>query len=374
MTIEHAFGSTTIPAAPQRVVTIGFNEADFALALGVVPVGVRDFIGEYAEESRPWAQEALGGATPEVVGGNELELEKIAALQPDVILGVYSFIDRATYERLNGIAPTVAPLSETVAATWQEQTQITGRALGLTERAEQVVADTEARFAEARAANPEFAGKTLAAGFVVGGETYALGTDDLRTQLFSDLGFTLPATSTTLSRELLGELDKDVLVVLGESRAAAEADQQLAALRVVRDGRVAYLGDFSTPFAGALGFGSPLSLPYALDIAVPALKSAVDGTPASISKKSGVADAAAVRDRRQRRPREVDPQVGAPPHVLAPDLAARLLVDHRAAHLRHPLGAEVADQLQRRAGVGHVVGDQHARARPCRPGRAPAAT
>jgi iron complex transport system substrate-binding protein len=282
VTIEHAFGSTTIPAAPRRVVTIGFNEADFALALGVVPVGVRDFIGEYAEESRPWAQEALGGATPEVVGGNELELEKIAALQPDVILGVYSFIDRATYERLSGIAPTVAPPSETVAATWQEQTRITGRALGLTERAEQVVADTEARFAEARAANPEFAGKTLAAGFVVGGETYALGTDDLRTQLFSDLGFTLPATSTTLSRELLGELDKDVLVVLGESRAAAEADQQLAALRVVRDGRVAYLGDFSTPFAGALGFGSPLSLPYALDIAVPALRSAVGGTPASI--------------------------------------------------------------------------------------------
>ena len=97
---------------------------------------------------------------------------------------------------MSGIAPTVAPPSETVAATWQEQTQITGRALGLTERAEQVVADTEARFAESRAANPEFAGKTLAAGFVVGGETYALGTDALRTQLFSDLGFTLPATST----------------------------------------------------------------------------------------------------------------------------------------------------------------------------------
>ena len=183
---------------------------------------------------------------------------------------------------MSGIAPTVAPPSETVAATWQEQTRITGRALGLIERAEQVVADTEARFAEARAANPEFAGKTLAAGFIVGGETYALGTDDLRTQLFSDHGFALPATSTTLSRELLDELDKDVLVVLGESRAAAEADQQLAALRVVRDGRVAYLGDFSTPFAGALGFGSPLSLPYALDIAVPALRSAVGGTPASI--------------------------------------------------------------------------------------------
>jgi iron complex transport system substrate-binding protein len=282
VTVEHAFGSTTIPAAPQRVVTIGFNEADFALALGVVPIGVRDFIGEYPEESRPWAQEALGGATPEVVGGAELDLEKIATLQPDLILGVYSFIDRSTYERLSGIAPTVAPPSETVSATWQEQTRFAGRALGRDERAEQVVADTEARFAEAKAANPEFAGKNLAAGFVIENEIYALGEDDLRTQLFSGLGFTLPATSTTVSRELLGqELDKDVLTVLGETRAAAESDQQLAALPVVRDGRVAYLGDFSTPFAGALGFGSPLSLPYALDIAVPALKSAAGGSQAS---------------------------------------------------------------------------------------------
>ena len=38
----------------------------------------------------------------------------------------------------------------------------------------------------------------------------------------------------------------------------------------------------ATPFAGALGFGSPLSLPYALDVAVPALRSALDGTPADL--------------------------------------------------------------------------------------------
>ena len=167
-----------------------------------------------------------------------------------------------------------------MSATWQEQTRITGRALGLTDRAEQVVADTEQRFADARAANPEFAGKTLAVDLLVGNETYALGTDDLRTQLFTGLGFTLPATSVALSRELFGELDRDVLAVIGQSRAAAEADPQLAALGAVRDGRVAYLGDYTTPFAGAVGFGSPLSLPYALDGAVPALRSAVGGTPA----------------------------------------------------------------------------------------------
>src|SRR5215204_6216606 len=38
VTVDHKFGSTTITAEPQRVVTIGFNEQDFALALGVTPV------------------------------------------------------------------------------------------------------------------------------------------------------------------------------------------------------------------------------------------------------------------------------------------------------------------------------------------------
>src|SRR4051812_45193347 len=44
VTVEHKFGTTEIPAEPKRIVTVGFNEHDFALALGVKPVGVREFI------------------------------------------------------------------------------------------------------------------------------------------------------------------------------------------------------------------------------------------------------------------------------------------------------------------------------------------
>jgi hypothetical protein len=45
--------------APQRVVGASFNDADYALALGVVPVGVRDFIGPIPEERRSWGQPAF---------------------------------------------------------------------------------------------------------------------------------------------------------------------------------------------------------------------------------------------------------------------------------------------------------------------------
>ena len=42
-TVEHKYGTTTIPAAPKRVVTVGYTDQDPILALGVVPVGVGDF-------------------------------------------------------------------------------------------------------------------------------------------------------------------------------------------------------------------------------------------------------------------------------------------------------------------------------------------
>src|SRR5581483_371275 len=64
--------------------------------------------------------------------------------------------------------------------------------------------------------------------------------------------------------------------------------------------------------------------------------------------------------RRRRRPREVDPLVGAPPHVLAVHDRTRLLVEHGTPHVGDLRDAEVANQGKGVAGVGHVVGDEEA--------------
>ncbi|MHC1560104.1 iron-siderophore ABC transporter substrate-binding protein [Actinomycetospora sp. C-140] len=271
VTVQHAFGQTTIPTKPTRVVTVGYNDADFALALGTVPVGVRDFIGAFDETTRPWAQQALNGARPEMVGGNEIDIEKVASLQPDLILGVYSYMDRATYDRLSQIAPTVADPVENVAAPWQEQTRITARALGVPERGEQVVGDVERRFADARTANPQFAGKNIAVALVASGEYNLLGRDDARTQVFTALGLGVQDTTETLSTEQLGRLDQQGVAVLGVPPQVALANPLFANLGAVRVNRVAFLGDEASPVAGALGFSSPLSLPYALDQITPEL-------------------------------------------------------------------------------------------------------
>jgi iron complex transport system substrate-binding protein len=80
VTIEHKYGSTTIPQEPERVVDVSFNGQDFVLALGVTPVGVREWIGGYEFQTRPWARSRLQGVELETVGGNELDFERIASL------------------------------------------------------------------------------------------------------------------------------------------------------------------------------------------------------------------------------------------------------------------------------------------------------
>lgn len=280
VTLDHAFGQTTVPAEPKRVVAVGYNEADFVLSLGVVPVGAREFTGGFDWQNRPWAQQALGGQRPEPLQGDTMPIEKIAALQPDLILGVYSFMDKATYDKLSQIAPTIAqPTPDGMdAATWQEQTRITGQALGRSEQADQVIAATEKKFADTRAAYPAFAGKRLKVDFVVEGSTTDLGTDDLRAQAFQGLGFQVPASSTELSAEQQSRLDGDVIAVLGRSKAQSLADPVFANIPAVKAGRVAFLSDtFTTEFAGALGYSSPLSLPYAVDYMAPKLAAALNG-------------------------------------------------------------------------------------------------
>jgi iron complex transport system substrate-binding protein len=285
VSIENRFGTTEVPARPQRVVTVGFNDQDFVLALGVPPVGVRENLGDYDADSRPWAADQLAGAELPTVGGQQIDVEAVAALRPDLIVGVYSFMDQATYDLLSGIAPTLAQTDDHAdgATPWQDQTLLTGRALGREDEAQELVDDVEGRFSAVAEEHPEFAGTTLAVDFAgVGGSAhYLFGSDDLRTQFFSDLGFEVGDTSSAVSQEQLPVFDQDVLVGGGYTREEAVADPLFAGLDVVSSDRTVYLGDYTTDLMGALGYGSPLSLPYLLDRLEQPLAAAADGDPAT---------------------------------------------------------------------------------------------
>jgi iron complex transport system substrate-binding protein len=289
VTIEHKFGTTEIPPNPERVVTVGFSEQDAVLALGIVPVGEREFLGGYEYRDRPWAQDALGGEQPASIGGEEINFERVAAQRPDVIIGVNSGMTEDEYDRLSRIAPTVAQSDEHIdfGVPWQEQTLTIGKALGRDAEARKLVDEIEAQFAQARARHPE-----LDASFIMAyggkGEFGAHASGDYRVGFFSDLGLRTPERIDELAgegffidldEEQFRLLDQDVVVLFG-SREDIENDPVFERLDAFEQERVVYL-DLTDQFAGALGFASPLSLPYLLEEAVPKLAAAADGDPST---------------------------------------------------------------------------------------------
>src|SRR3712207_2257074 len=81
VTVETAFGPVEVAEEPQRVVALGWSDAETALALGVQPVGASDWLAFGGEGVGPWA-EGLYDEAPEIIETLEPSLEAIAALDP----------------------------------------------------------------------------------------------------------------------------------------------------------------------------------------------------------------------------------------------------------------------------------------------------
>jgi iron complex transport system substrate-binding protein len=293
VTIDHKFGSTTIEAEPTRVVSVGFNEHDFLLALGVVPVGLRDWYGDQLNGVWPWAHDELGDAEPEVLGSDSLAYEQIAALNPDLIVGVWSGMTDEEYELLSEIAPTVAQPDtyDDYGTPWQEQTEILGRATGRSDVAADVIAGIEERFDDIRDEHPEWEGQTASVAFVTEDGPGAYTSQDTRSRIMIDLGFSIPEVNDSggtgsffleMSPEDISPLDVDVLVWVAGSQEGLDSIltklPTRVALDAVNEGREVFA---SIELGGAFSHGSPLSIEFALDELVPEIEAAVDGDPAT---------------------------------------------------------------------------------------------
>lgn len=294
VTIEHKYGETTIESEPEQVASVGFNEQDTLLALGVTPVAVREWFGEKPHATWEWAEDELGDAEPTVLPAGELDMEKIAALEPDLILGIFSGITEDQYDRLSQIAPVVAPPDDYVdfGVPWQDQTRLIGRAVGRQDRAEELVSDLESRIESVREQHPEFEGASGMVGFLGGGDAnyHLYGPDDLRSRFMSALGFEVPDEvaefvgeefSAPVSRERLSLADTDVMVWVvndPEGREQLSDEELYQNLDVAQEGRDVFLQP-DGQLGGAMSFSSVLSLPYLLDNLVPMLETAIDGDP-----------------------------------------------------------------------------------------------
>ncbi|MDF2670451.1 MAG: fecB [Paenibacillus sp.] len=102
-TVKHIMGDTTIKQNPKRVVVLVNDAVEALLALGIKPVGMVKAWGVQPMYDHLKGQ--LDGVT--IVGDeNQPNLEAIAALKPDLIIG-NKLRQEKIYDQLSSIAPTV---------------------------------------------------------------------------------------------------------------------------------------------------------------------------------------------------------------------------------------------------------------------------
>src|ERR671917_1976601 len=301
VTIEHKYGSTTIEKAPKRVVVVGLREQDALLALGVVPVATTEWYGKQPGAIFPWAKDELGSAEPPTVlsATDGIEIEKVAAQQPDLILGVYSGITKQEYTALSKLAPVVAqPKGQPdYGSSWQEETLISGRAVGKPDEAQKLIDDTEKLIADTAADKPDLEGKTAAIVSDYQG-IFVYGPKDVRSRLLEELGMQYPEALVDafpkefggqLSDEKTDLLDLDVLVWFADgerSRAEIEKDPLYSKLAVNTDERDVFIGGKDRVY-NATSFVSVLSMPTLMKELVPRLAAAADGDPKTPTDQQG---------------------------------------------------------------------------------------
>ncbi|TWD82853.1 iron complex transport system substrate-binding protein [Kribbella amoyensis] len=123
-TVKHALGETKLEKKPERIVVLDSGELDGVLALGLTPVGMATTAGQSGVPSY-LAGKAQGIQT---VGGiSELNLEAIANLKPDLILGS-KLRANDLYDKLSAIAPTV--MSIRPGFPWKEDFLLVADAVG----------------------------------------------------------------------------------------------------------------------------------------------------------------------------------------------------------------------------------------------------
>ncbi|MEM9274140.1 MAG: iron-siderophore ABC transporter substrate-binding protein [Cyanobacteria bacterium P01_F01_bin.143] len=149
-TIEHEAGETEVCSQPQRIVVLGPYVLEPLLALEVQPLAYGDHVafhqGDYdnPQEQIPYLGSTITQPLANVGIAYEPSIEAIAKIQPDLIIGLDD--NAKQYDTLSQIAPTIL-------LNWSEpenNLKAIAKAVNLTEKANQLLAETEQRIVEAR--------------------------------------------------------------------------------------------------------------------------------------------------------------------------------------------------------------------------------
>ncbi|WP_233005408.1 ABC transporter substrate-binding protein [Exiguobacterium aurantiacum] len=211
-TVEHAMGTAEVPVEPKRVVVLTNEGTEALIALGVKQVGaVKSWNGD------PWYPHIESEMTDvtEVGTESEVNLEAIAKLEPDLIIGT-KLRQENIYDKLNAIAPTV--MSETLKGDWQENFALYANALNLEDKGNDVLADYEQHVEDTKAELGDAVNKEFSVVRFLPGASRIYFTDSFSGVILGDVGIKRPASqdrtefAEEITMERIPEMDGDHIV------------------------------------------------------------------------------------------------------------------------------------------------------------------
>lgn len=224
--VQHETGETEIPQRPQRMVTLWRPTLAAVTQLGLKPIGSVGDEATAGADLAPFLPEDFDVEDLSLVGPqNDADLEKIAALQPDLIIGALTSAgsERDLYPQLSAIAPTV--LVEWLGTTsWRQQLIDVAEILDLRTKADELVEAYEQRAAEVRdAIDGSVEDMTVSLVRIQAPGVLRMETPlSFPGQVIGDIGFGRPESQITpdpdrdfieISLERIREVDADVIFV-----------------------------------------------------------------------------------------------------------------------------------------------------------------
>jgi len=230
-TISYLGQDYTVPAEVDSIVAASLESMEDAAILGIKPTGVLQVGGAIPT----YLAEDLAGA--ELIGDKrEPNAESILALGPDVIVGTSKWTEEVA-GKMNKIQTTI-PYSH-ISTNWKENLTVLAQLGGKEAEAKQIIADYEAKVAEAQSLSKEkLADKEIVIIRIRGGLMYIYSKDTyLNPVLYEDLGAPVPdviaqaKAQAEITLETLAEVNPDAIFLQFETSENADAPKSLEELQ-----------------------------------------------------------------------------------------------------------------------------------------------
>ncbi|WP_344219962.1 iron-siderophore ABC transporter substrate-binding protein [Kribbella sancticallisti] len=246
-TVKHALGETKLEKKPEKVVVLDSGELDGVLALGITPVGMATTAGQNGVPSY-LADKAKD--IPTVGGISELNLEAIANLKPDLILGS-KLRANDLYDKLSAIAPTV--MSIRPGFPWKEDFLLLADSLGEETKATGLLNDYQKRATEVK--SKVTGSPTISLVRFRPGEIRLYGNLSFIGVILKDIGLPRPKIqdvqdlAVEVSQENIGKSDGDWIFYSSYGKPDTTAENTVVngnlwkALPAVKAGKVARVND-----------------------------------------------------------------------------------------------------------------------------------